>query len=122
MRGETEMPTNANRARPRERKVSRRRVSGLACLLAVALAGGASAQGVSIAERVKKMIVERLSVEPNKVTPTAKFADLADSLALAEFGLHLEEEFGTEIPCGTKAEWFITVGDAIRYLEQHAKA
>ena len=51
-------------------------------------------------ERVKKICVEHLNVDPAKVTPTASFEDDlgADSLDLVELVMAAEEEFGIEIP------------------------
>lgn len=53
-----------------------------------------------IFDRVKKIVVEQLGVEPEKVTPQANFAnDLnADSLDTVELVMALEEEFDIEIP------------------------
>ena len=75
-----------------------------------------------IGEKVKKIIVEHLGLEPDKVTEDANFIDDlgADSLDTVELGLALEEEFGCEIP-DEAAETIFTVGDAIRYIEKNAK-
>ncbi|NPA90257.1 MAG: acyl carrier protein [Chloroflexi bacterium] len=74
-------------------------------------------------ERVKAIIVEQLGVEPDKVTPDARFReDLeADSLDLVELIMAFEEEFGGEIS-DEDAEKIQTVGDAVRYLEEHLSA
>ena len=52
------------------------------------------------AERVKKIVVEHLNVDAEKVTDTASFIeDLgADSLDTVELVMAFEEEFGIEIP------------------------
>jgi len=52
------------------------------------------------ADRVKKIVVEHLGVEPEKVTPEASFIDDlgADSLDIVELVMAFEEEFGVEIP------------------------
>ena len=75
-----------------------------------------------IGEKVKKIIVELLGLDPEKVTEDANFIDDlgADSLDTVELGLALEEEFGCEIP-DEAAETIFTVGDAIRYIEKNAK-
>ncbi len=54
----------------------------------------------TIEQRVKDIIVEQLGVNPDQVTPEAKFIeDLgADSLDTVELVMALEEEFGHEIP------------------------
>jgi acyl carrier protein len=63
-----------------------------------------------IAERVKKIVVEHLGVEPDKVTEGASFIDDlgADSLDTVELVMAFEEEFGCEIP-DDAAETILTV-------------
>ena len=70
-------------------------------------------------ERVKKIIVEELGVEEDKVKPEAKFQDDlgADSLDQVELIMRFEEEFGVEIP-DEDAEKIVTVGDAINYVAE----
>ena len=72
-------------------------------------------------EKVKNIIAEQLGVKPEEVTPEAKFIDDlgADSLDTVELVMALEEEFGIEIP-DEEAEKLVTVGDALRYIEQKA--
>ena len=74
-----------------------------------------------IAERVKKIVVEHLGVEPEKVTEASNFIDDlgADSLDTVELVMAFEEEFNVEIP-DDAAETIVTVGDAIRFLEKNA--
>jgi acyl carrier protein len=74
-----------------------------------------------IADRVKKIVVEHLGVEEDKVTEAASFIDDlgADSLDTVELVMAFEEEFGCEIP-DDAAEKIITVKDAVTYLEQGA--
>jgi len=76
-----------------------------------------------IGERVKKIVVEHLGVEPDKVTDNASFIDDlgADSLDTVELVMAFEEEFGCEIP-DDAAETILTVGDAIKFLEKNAKS
>lgn len=52
------------------------------------------------AERIKKIVVEHLGVEPDKVVENASFLDDlgADSLDIIELVMAFEEEFGVEIP------------------------
>lgn len=71
-----------------------------------------------IADRVKSIVVEKLGVEPEKVTEDANFiTDLgADSLDTVELIMDFEKEFGATIP-DEEAEKIKTVGDAIAYLE-----
>jgi acyl carrier protein len=70
--------------------------------------------------RVREIIVNELGVEAEKVTPEASFVeDLgADSLDTVELVMAFEEEFGMEIP-DEHAEQLQTVGDAIKYIEDH---
>ena len=72
------------------------------------------------AERVKKIVVEHLGVEKEKVTEEASFIDDlgADSLDIVELVMAFEEEFGVEIP-DDAAEKIGTVKDAIDYIEQN---
>ncbi len=73
-----------------------------------------------VAERVKKIVVEHLGVEPEKVAAEASFIDDlgADSLDTVELVMAFEEEFSIEIP-DDAAEKILTVQDAINYIEQH---
>ena len=72
------------------------------------------------AERVKKIVVEHLGVEPEKVTEEASFIDDlgADSLDIVELVMAFEEEFGVEIP-DDAAEKITTVKDAISFIDTH---
>ncbi len=73
-----------------------------------------------IAQRVKAIIVDKLSVDENEVTETAEFSkDLgADSLDTVELIMEFEKEFGINIP-DEEAEKISTVGDAIAYIENN---
>src|SRR5258708_34375047 len=73
------------------------------------------------AERVKKIVVEHLNVDADKVTDNASFIeDLgADSLDTVELVMAFEEEFGIEIP-DDAAESIVTVGDAVKYIDKAA--
>ena len=75
-----------------------------------------------IAERVKAIIVDKLSVEESEVTNEASFTnDLgADSLDTVELIMEFEKEFNISIP-DEQAEKSTTVGDAIKYVEDNAK-
>ena len=72
------------------------------------------------ADRVKKIVVEHLGVEADKVTPEASFIDDlgADSLVIVELVMAFEEEFNVEIP-DDAAEKISTVKDATDYIDQH---
>ena len=73
------------------------------------------------AERVKKIVVEHLGVEAEKVTEEASFIDDlgADSLDIVELVMAFEEEFGIEIP-DEEAEKIGNVKEAVEYIEQNA--
>lgn len=75
-----------------------------------------------VAERVKAIIVDKLSVEETEVTNEASFTnDLGtDSLDTVELIMEFEKEFGISIP-DDQAEKITTVGDAIAYIEANAK-
>jgi acyl carrier protein len=70
-----------------------------------------------IAERVKSIIVDKLGVDENEVTPEASFTnDLgADSLDTVELIMEFEKEFNIAIP-DDQAEKIGTVGEAIEYI------
>jgi acyl carrier protein len=72
-----------------------------------------------VAERVKKIVVEHLNVDGEKVNDGASFIeDLgADSLDTVELVMAFEEEFGIEIP-DDAAESIVTVGDAVKFIEK----
>ena len=76
-----------------------------------------------IADKVKSIIVEKLSVEESEVTNQASFTnDLgADSLDTVELIMEFEKEFNVSIP-DEEAEKIATVGDAIAYLERVVQA
>jgi acyl carrier protein len=73
---------------------------------------------VDIFERVKKIIVDQLGVDPAKIVTEARFReDLgADSLDLVELIMGFEEEFGGTIS-DDEAQGIKTVGEAVKYLE-----
>jgi acyl carrier protein len=73
-----------------------------------------------IFERVKKIIVDQLGADEDKVTMEASFRDdlEADSLDLVELIMAFEEEFGGEIS-DDEAQKITTVGEAVNYLATH---
>ena len=72
-----------------------------------------------VTERVKKIVIEHLNVDGEKVIEGASFIeDLgADSLDTVELVMAFEEEFGIEIP-DDAAESIVTVGDAVKFIEK----
>ena len=72
-----------------------------------------------IAERVKKIVIDHLGVDADKVVDNANFIeDLgADSLDTVELVMAFEEEFGVEIP-DDAADSILTVGDAVKFIEK----
>ena len=75
-----------------------------------------------IVSDVKAIIVNKLGVDESEVTPEASFTnDLgADSLDTVESIMEFEKKFNVEIP-DEGAEKISTVGDAIKYIEEHTK-
>ena len=72
--------------------------------------------------KVQEIIVDTLSVDEAEVKNEASFAnDLgADSLDTVELIMEFEKQFKVTIP-DDQAEKISTVGDAIKYIEEHAK-
>jgi acyl carrier protein len=75
-----------------------------------------------IEQKVRDIICSQLDVSPEQVKPTASFVEdlKADSLAVVELVLALEEQFKIEIP-DEDTEQIKTVGDAVSYIKTHAK-
>ena len=75
-----------------------------------------------VAATVKKIVVDHLGVDEQKVTDGASFIDDlgADSLDTVELVMAFEEEFGSEIS-DNEAEKILTVGDAIKFIESKTK-
>ena len=71
-----------------------------------------------VSNKVKKMVADHLGVEETKVTDESNFIDDlgADSLDTVELVMAFEEEFGAEIS-DSEAEKILTVGDAIKFIE-----
>jgi acyl carrier protein len=74
--------------------------------------------GDDVASKVKKIVTDHLGVDEAKVTEEASFIDDlgADSLDTVELVMAFEEEFGSEIS-DSEAEKILTVGDAIKFIE-----
>jgi acyl carrier protein len=74
----------------------------------------------AILEKITGIIAEQLDVDAEAVSPEKSFTDDlgADSLAIVELVLALEEEFGIKIP-DDKVDSIKTVGDAVEYIKQN---
>ena len=72
----------------------------------------------NVLEKVKKIVIENLGVEADKVTEKSSFIDDlgADSLDIVELIMALEEEFEIEVP-DEEAEKITTVGDVVEYIK-----
>ena len=73
-----------------------------------------------ILEKVKEIVVEQLGADPDEITMETNFRDdlQADSLDLVEMVMAFEDKFGGEIS-DEDAQKIRTVGDAVRYIEEH---
>ena len=73
-----------------------------------------------VSTRVKKIVVENLGVDEDKVADNASFIDDlgADSLDTVELVMAFEEEFGIEIP-DDAAETIQTFGDAVSFITEN---
>jgi acyl carrier protein len=76
---------------------------------------------MKIEEKVKKIIAEKLDVDISDVVPDASLIDDlgADSLAIVELIMTIEEEFDIEVP-DEDAERLATVKEAIAYIVEKA--
>ena len=74
---------------------------------------------MSTFDRVKKVVVDQLNVEPDEVTPEATFVEdlRADSLDMVELSMAFEEEFQIDIP-DEDAEKIKTVQDSVNYIDE----
>ncbi|MDL2274986.1 acyl carrier protein [Desulfosarcina sp. OttesenSCG-928-G10] len=75
---------------------------------------------MSVEDKVKKIIAEKLSVDINEVVPEASFVDDlgADSLDLVELIMSMEEAFDVDIS-DEDAEKLVTVKDVLDYIQKH---
>lgn len=73
-----------------------------------------------IAEKVKEIVADQLDVDPADVAADKSFTEdfQADSLAIVELVLALEEKFDVKIP-DDEVDKIKTVGDAVKYIEDH---
>jgi len=73
-------------------------------------------------DQIKDVVVELLNVDPEKVALEARFREEleADSLDLVELIMAFEDKFGGEIS-DEDAQKIVTVGDAVKYVDEHMK-
>jgi acyl carrier protein len=73
----------------------------------------------TVDERVAQLITEQLGAKPAQIVPDASFIDDlgADSLAIVQLVMAIEEAFDIEIP-DADADQLQTIGDAVAYLHQ----
>lgn len=71
-------------------------------------------------EEMKELIAEGLNIDESRITESASFKDDlgADSLDLFELVMSLEDKYDVEIP-SEELEKLLTVGDVIKYIEEH---
>ncbi len=74
---------------------------------------------MSVEEKIISLIAEKLDIEEERVVPEAALIDDlgADSLAVVELIMTMEDEFDIEVP-DEDAEKLITVKDAIDYIKK----
>jgi acyl carrier protein len=74
-----------------------------------------------VSAKVIKIVADHLGIEEDKVVSEASFIDDlgADSLDTVELVMAFEEEFGSEIS-DSEAEKILTVGDAVKFIENKA--
>ena len=73
----------------------------------------------NVSSRVKKIVADHLGIDESKVVDESSFIDDlgADSLDTVELVMAFEEEFGSEIS-DCDAEKILTVGDAVKFIEE----
>ena len=73
----------------------------------------------STEEKVKKIVMEHLGIEENKISLNSKFIDDlgADSLDTVELVMAFEEQFDIEIP-DDAAETILTVQNAVDFIDK----
>lgn len=78
---------------------------------------------MQIAEDIKEIVARQLGVELSSVQENASFVDDlgADSLAIVELVLAIEDHFKIDIP-ENQTERIRTVGDVVAYIQAHKKA
>ncbi len=72
--------------------------------------------------KVVSIVKDKLGVEEDKIIDSAKYVDDlgADSLAIVDIAMALEDEFGMKIP-DEDIEKITTIGSTIQYIKEHIK-
>ena len=70
-------------------------------------------------EKLKNIIAEQFSVDPESITEETAFKDLGDSMDLIELIMALEEEFDIVMD-DEETDSIKTVGDAVEYIRQNS--
>ena len=75
----------------------------------------------TIAERIIEIVAEKMDKPKEEIAPEKSFVnDLgADSLDTVELMMDIEDEFDVSIP-EEEAQKIVTIGDAIKYVQEHA--
>ena len=71
-------------------------------------------------EHISKLLAEQLDIDVEKITMDSDILEDfdADSLDIVDMIMNLEDEFGAEIP-DEDVENLHTVGDVVRYIDEH---
>lgn len=69
-------------------------------------------------EKLRAIICDYLEVDEDEVSPETSFEDLgADEIDMVDIAMSIEDDFRVEITEET-LESFVTVGDAVRFLQE----
>ncbi len=70
-------------------------------------------------ETIRKLLADQLDIDASEITmDSTLLEDLgADSIELVDLVMSVEEEYGIEVP-DDAAEGIVTVGDAVRFVEE----
>jgi acyl carrier protein len=72
-------------------------------------------------QRIRVIVAEKLSIDPNTITPQSTLQDLgADSLDMVEIIMNIEEEFGIQIN-DEEAEKLHTMAEVVDYVHERRK-
>ncbi len=71
-------------------------------------------------ERIRQILMDQLDLSEEKITMESAIVDdlEADSLDVVDLVMTIEDEYGMEVP-DDQIENFRTVGDVVKYIEEH---